>query len=93
MGRSSLEWMCFFIAVVQRGSFLSVHFPCELRSIPLLPRLYLPALAMCAKFTPGALPSQQRQSRRRVRQGRQRSGHVTNSSALALTPAFWYDLP
>src|SRR6266480_3304810 len=25
MGRSSLEWLCFFIAVVRRGSFLPAH--------------------------------------------------------------------
>jgi hypothetical protein len=31
MGRSSLEGMCFFFAVVQRGSFLAVrlHISCE----------------------------------------------------------------
>jgi hypothetical protein len=25
MGRSPLEWLCFFIAVVQRGSSLAAH--------------------------------------------------------------------
>src|ERR1700733_1437640 len=26
MGRTSLEWLCFFIAAVQRGSSLAAHF-------------------------------------------------------------------